>query len=226
MKNKLHILVTAGILSAFSGLSPVYAENTAVLSGTVVDPVTARPHHRPEGSDIPNPGDFDVNRQNIRRIINMLQDAGLNRQQIKRWIHASLNHDSVDIPNPGDIDLNRQNYKRVVNALLDAGLTRQQIKRWINASLDADDGRDRMRDHRPNDRARDRVSDRRRVDRVTDRVRDRRPVDRVRDRVSDRVADRPAVRDIPRNRPLVRPDIRPSRDIARIRPERVERHSR
>ncbi len=93
------------------------------------------------GANIPNPQDVEVTRQNYQRILQVLQDAGLNRKEIKRWFNASLHApdgpDYGNIPNPKRVEVTRENYKRIVNVLKDAGLDRKQIKRWFAISKNA-----------------------------------------------------------------------------------------
>lgn len=98
-------------------------------------------------TEVPRPASIDVTRDNYQRVVNVLQDAGLNHAEIKRWVAASqAAHAGLEfgnIPNPNRVKVTRRNYKRIVNVLQDAGLNRQQIKRWINASVDAhSSGRD------------------------------------------------------------------------------------
>ncbi|PHR91773.1 MAG: hypothetical protein COA69_11360 [Robiginitomaculum sp.] len=92
-------------------------------------------------TEVPRPASIDVTRDNYQRVVNVLQDAGLNRAEIKRWVAASkaahAGPEFGTIPNPNRVEITRRNYKRIVNTLQDAGLNRRQIKRWINASVDA-----------------------------------------------------------------------------------------
>ena len=60
-------------------------------------------------ANIPRPGEIEVTRDNYQRIVNMLQEAGLNRAEIKRWINASLNAGGSggDGPHIGEREIDR-----------------------------------------------------------------------------------------------------------------------
>jgi len=159
-------------------------------------------------SDIPRPADVEVSRDNYQRTVNILHDAGLNRQEIKRWIHASINaHNGPDwsnIPNPKRIKITRRNYKRIVKALHGLGLNRKQIKRWINISVNS-----HYPDHdgpivKPG-----------RIDKVVDKVSDVR-VDTRRAIREDSRRDRRVDRAQPETR-------RADRLVRQVRPIRVDR---
>ncbi len=138
----LALLLPVPGISAQSPDMPSKAADAVASKVITLSSAAARPEDHGSGfGDIPNPADVTVTRENLKRVINALHKAGLNRQQIKRWINASLDAagSPPDIPNPGDIAVTRENFKRVVNALLKAGLNRQQVKRWIHASLNAGD---------------------------------------------------------------------------------------
>ncbi|VAV97542.1 hypothetical protein MNBD_ALPHA01-1193 [hydrothermal vent metagenome] len=140
MKYEKNIVAALGFMamSSFFMVNVQAQEASAARPDVVVDrPGTSGPDaSRP---DIPNPADIEVTRENYDRVVSMLAGKGLNREQIKRWINASLgaHNGRPDIPNPADFEVTRENYDRVVSMLAGKGLNRKQIQRWINASLGA-----------------------------------------------------------------------------------------
>ncbi len=158
----------------------------------------------------PSPADVEVTRDNVARIVNVLQEAGFTRQEIKRWISASLDAHAGpnfdNIPSPLDIAVTRRNVDRIVNFLHEQGFTDQQVRRWINASINA---------HSSDNRGRNVSTER--IDRALEegiRTRVRRETRQVRGETPARRAERPA-----RN-------VRAIRVARPQRPARVERATR
>ncbi len=200
--DKLTLFSALAAMSFAAAAVPAQAAQTA--GEGVADSSMRAAQHRRSHPDIPNPNDVDVTRENLRRIINALLDAGLNRQQIKRWLYAALDNDP-NIPNPGDVTVTRENIRRIINALKDAGLNRQQIKRWINASLDQQTNRRRYHG-----------AARRRAASADARVRPARDAGAQRADRADRA-----------NRPTrVERPARPARPARPTRPTRIERPAR
>ena len=212
-------LISALVAVNFAG-TPSFARPSPTADAASADQAVRLATHRPAHPNIPNPNDVDVTRENLDRIINALLDAGLNRKQIKRWLHAAIDNDQ-NIPNPGDVTVTRENIRRIINALKKAGLNRQQIKRWIKASLDQQTDRPSRRDHAARRRAANDARPARDGRRDDVRVRGASDLRPVRDTRPQRI-DRVEARDIERP---VRPS-RPTRVERQVRPERPERPTR